>query len=176
MIGPATTADFEVQLLDTSHDRPGFDCGSASLTDYLHKSARQEMERRTSIVYVLVPTETPSRIAGYYTLSNASVLLKDLPPKVAKNLPRYPDMPATLLGRLAVNSADQGRGLGERLIVDALARSADVSAKVGSIAVLVDAIDLRAAEFYQHFGFTPFADSPLRLFFPVKDIKASLST
>lgn len=134
------------------------------------------MDRPTSIAYVVVPIETPTRIAGYYTLSNSSVLLKDLPPPVAEKLPRYPDMPATLLGRLAVNRADQGQGLGELLLVDALARSADVSTKVGSIAVLVDAIDVPSAKFYEHFGFTPFADHPLRLFLSMKDIKASLST
>jgi ribosomal protein S18 acetylase RimI-like enzyme len=169
----ATADELETQLLDSHHDRPAFDCGIESLTNYLHRSARQQMERRTSIAYVLVPLQTPSRIAGYYTLSNTSVLLKDLPQALAKKLPRYPALPATLLGRLAVNTADQGQRLGERLLVDALARSAEVSAQIASIAVIVDALDDRAAKFYQRYGFQPFADSPRRLFFPMKDVKAS---
>ena len=169
----ATTDEFEIQLLDSHHDRPAFDCGVESLTTYLHRSARQEMDRRTSIAYVLVPVQTPTRIAGYYTLSNTSVLLKDLPHALSKKLPRYPGLPATLLGRLAVNTADKGQRLGERLLVDALGRSAEVSTKVGSIAVIVDALDDGAARFYQRYGFHPFADSPLRLFFPMKDVKAS---
>lgn len=169
----ATTDEFEIQLLDAHHDRPAFDCGVESLTNYLHRSARQDMERRASIAYVLVPVQTPTRIAGYYTLSNTSVLLTDLPRSLAKKLPRYPALPATLLGRLAVNAADRGQRLGERLLVDALARGADVSAKVASVAVVVDALDDRAAKFYQRYGFQPFADSPLRLFFPMKDVKAS---
>ena len=169
----ATTDEFEIHLLGSHHDRPAFDCGVESLTNYLHRSARQDMERRASIAYVLVPVQTPTRIAGYYTLSNTSVLLTDLPRSLAKKLPRYPALPATLLGRLAVNVADRGQRLGERLLVDALARSADVSTKVGSVAVIVDALDDRAAKFYQRYGFQPFADSPLRLFFPMKDVKAS---
>jgi predicted GNAT family N-acyltransferase len=166
--------EFLIQPLSATHDRQAFDCGVPSLTDYLRKTARQEMDRRSAAVYILVQADAPARIVGYYTLSNASVLLGDLPADVARRLPRYPNLPATLLGRLAVSLEFRGMRLGERLLVDALARSLDASARVGSIAVIVDAIDDSAAAFYEQYGFKGFPEMPRRLFMSMKNISASL--
>lgn len=95
---PVAATESEIQLPDSHHDRSAVDCGAESLTNYLHRFARQDMERRASIAYVLVPVPTPTSIAGYYTLSNTSVLLTDLPRSLAKRLPRCPALLATLLG------------------------------------------------------------------------------
>jgi GNAT superfamily N-acetyltransferase len=166
--------EFLIQPLSATHDRQAFDCGVPSLIDYLRKTARQEMDRRSAAVYILVQADPPARIVGYYTLSNASVLLGDLPADVARRLPTYPNLPATLLARLAVTLEFRGMRLGERLLVDALARSLDASARVGSIAVIVDAIDESAAAFYEQYGFKGFPEMPRRLFMSMKDISASL--
>jgi predicted GNAT family N-acyltransferase len=167
-------SEFLIQPLSATHDRQAFDCGVPSLTDYLRKTARQEMDRRSAAVYILVQADAPARIVGYYTLSNASVLLGDLPADVARRLPHDPNLPATLLGRLAVSLEFIGMRLGERLLVDALARSLDASARVGSSAVIVDVIDEGAAAFYEQYGFKGFPEMPRRLFMSVKDISASL--
>ncbi len=114
-------------------------------------------------------------MAGYYTLSSHSIDLGELPAHVARKLPRYPLVPATLLGRLAVDRRYKGQELGERLLVDALRRALTQSAQIAA-AVTVDAIDDPAARFYGHFGFIPFPDRPDRLFLLMKTIAALFRT
>lgn len=164
-----------MRLLDGTHRRDLFDCGEESLTQYLRTVAGQDSKRHAAVAYILSPTDDPARVVGYYTLASTSVKLADFSPETSRRFPKYPLLPATLLGRLAVNQADQGKRLGERLLIDALARSLTASSHVGSLAVVVDALHEKAAEFYKRFGFIQFADSPLRLFYPMKDIDASLS-
>lgn len=153
-----------VEHLDTSrHDREGFDCGSEALNTYLQKQARKEMERRSAATYVLVDEANPSEIIGYYSLSSASVLLDSIPAELAKQLGRQPSVPTTLMGRLAIATKHQGKGLGSDLLWDALKRSEEKSRDIGSVAVIVDAKDEKAAVFYEKFGFRRFLDPPLRL-------------
>ena len=123
-----------------------------------------------AVTYILSGTE-PEDIAGYYTLAATSVLLNDLPPDIAKRLPRYPAVPATLLGRLAVASKYQGRRLGELLLMDALRRSLDNSRAIGSTAVITDARDDDAQRFYEKYDFQPFEGIPPRLFLPMATVK-----
>ena len=106
----------------------------------------------------------------YYTLSATSILLDDLPDETARKLPKYPLVPATLLGRLAIDSSYQGRGYGELMIIDALRRALQATTEVASYAVVVDAINERAQSFYQRYEFCTFPDRKLRLFLPMKTI------
>lgn len=167
---PSSAGQFRVELLRTEHDRKGFTCGIEALDTYLQKQARQERDRGASVTYVLVLVDNPTEIAGFYTLSSTGVPLQDMPPDVIKKLPRYPTIPATLIGRFAISQAHQGRRLGEYLLVDALSRSLEVSRKVGSVAVIVDAKNEGGAAFYERYGFRRFADQPLRLFIALETI------
>jgi predicted N-acetyltransferase YhbS len=126
------------------------------------------MEARASACFVLVPLDDPGRIAGYYTLSAAEIITAELPEVLAKKLPRYRSLPATLLGRLARDIAFRGQGAGNRLIMDALARAFAGSSEIGSVAVVTDPKDERAAAFYQGFGFIRLNDRRLTL--PMKDV------
>lgn len=108
-------------------------------------------------------------LGGYYTLSATAVKLADLPDQTARRLPRYPLVPATLLGRLAVDRRFQGKGYGRFLLADALYRVA--RNEIASFAVIVDAKDESARRFYERESFLPFADQPMKLFRPVADIK-----
>ena len=110
------------------------------------------------------------KVLGYYTLSASVVGVDELPQALAKKLPRYPQLPVTLLGRLAVDSSLKGRGLGQFLLMDALQRSLHAAAEIAAMAVVVDAKDEAAAAFYGHFGFAPLQQQPRRLFLPVKTI------
>ena len=159
-----------MELLSPPHNREAFDCGVPVLNSYLQKLARQEMERRAAIPYVLVPSDNPTEIVGFYTLSSTAIRLQDLPDDLVKRLPRYPTVPATLIGRFAIHQAHHGKRLGERLLIDALKRSLDASETVGAVAVIVDAKDYKGAEFYERYGFKRFTDSPFRLFIPMKTI------
>lgn len=162
-----------------AHDRKSFSCGVPELDAYLKTRAAQDMKARASVCWVLPTIDDdrqrdahgePSPIIGYYTLSNLGVLLEGLPDEVAKRLPKYPQIGATLIGRLAVDEKHRGRGWGETLLMDALKRCLHVSRLTGSAFVVVDAKNDGATKFYEKFGFQRFPDQPDRLFLPVKVI------
>ena len=162
--------DFSVELLSPGHDRTAFDCGILLLNSYLQQYARQDMDRGIAAAYVLVPSKSRTEIAGFYTLAATAVKLTDFPEHTARKLPKYPLVPATLLGRLAVGLTYRGMGLGERLLIDALKRSLEASRAVGSAAVIVDAKDLSGVRFYERYGFKPLPEQELRLFIAMKTI------
>lgn len=109
-------------------------------------------------------------VLGYYTLSSFGIDIGDLPADIAKKLPRYALIPATLIGRLAVDQRCQGQGIGAFLLVDTLRRALVQSAAIAAAAVVVDAIDAGAAKFHRHFGFIPFPSKEGRLFLPMKTV------
>ncbi len=148
------------------HDRKAFYCGTPQLDRYLREQAGQDARRKIAAPFVAIVPGTLA-VAGYYTLSALSVLVTDLPAEIAKKLPRRQGVPVTLLGRLAVDAQHQGKGLGEFLLMDALARSLKGSEDVASMAVVVDAIDDRARAFYEHFELIALPDQPRRLFLPM---------
>jgi GNAT superfamily N-acetyltransferase len=117
--------------------------------------------------FVLVLSD--GTIAGYYTLSSTSVQLGELPEQTVRKLPRYPLVPATLVGRLAVDRRQQGKGYGRFLLADALYRAA--RSEIASFAVIVDAKDDNARRFYERESFLPFPDQPMKLFRPMADIR-----
>jgi predicted GNAT family N-acyltransferase len=169
-------SEWVVELLAPAHNREPFDCGVDALNAYLRQYARQDMDRGVATPYVLVPVTHRTEIAGFYTLAASSIRLSDLPPATVRKLPRYPIVPATLLGRLAISVRHQGQRLGEYLLVDALTRTLAASAAVGSAAVIVDAKDDVGAGFYERYGFERFPEQPLRLFISMRTIRASRRT
>lgn len=143
-------------------DRTSFSCGVPELDRYLRLQAGQDARRNVAAPFVMLgPDRT---IAGYYTLSFHAVRATELPPEIAKKLPKYPLIPATLLGRLAVSRAHQGQKLGRLLLMDALHRSWENTAEVASVGVIVDAQDETARGFYLHHEFVPLPGHATRLF------------
>lgn len=128
------------------------------------EQAGQDVKRRISNCFVAVDRDA-GPIAGYYTLSAASLPFSSLPEVETKRLPHYPVLPATLIGRLAVDLRYQGFGLGSALLVDALHRS--IAAAPASFSLLVDAKDGNAAAFYRRHGFMPLDSRPQSLFLPM---------
>jgi ribosomal protein S18 acetylase RimI-like enzyme len=161
-----TRPQFLVQVLDVNHDRSQFTSGTPALDRYLREQVSQDVRRRVAACFVAVTDER--RIAGYYTLATASVPLSDLSEAVRRKLPRYPAVPAIRMGRLAVDTAFMGQGLGGALLVNALRRAA--GSEIPAAVLMVDAKDDRAAAFYQHHGFIPLLDSPLALFLPLATV------
>lgn len=151
-------------MLGGDHDRGGFRSGAPELDRYIRELATQDVRRRTAAVFVAVDE---SAVVGYYTLSASAIELIELPETIARRLPRYPLIPATLLGRLAVDERWQGRGLGEHLLLDALFRS--LRSEIASYAVVVDARDDRAIRFYERYGFTGLGIG-MRLFLPMSTV------
>jgi ribosomal protein S18 acetylase RimI-like enzyme len=157
---------FRMALLDDSHDRSSFDSGTPALDRYFREQVRQDMRRRVASCFVALTDE--QRIAGYYTLASASVPLTELPPDAIKKLPRYRATPTVRMGRLAVDQAFKGQGLGGALLGDALTRAA--RAEIAAYALLVDAKNPTAAAFYRHHGFIALPDTPLTLFLPLATV------
>jgi GNAT superfamily N-acetyltransferase len=93
-----------------------------------------------------------------------------LPELTAKRLPRYPIIPAALLGRLAVSDRFQGRNIGEHLLMDAMRRTLENSQRLGIYALFADAKDERVASFYARYGYIALPSDPLRLFLPIMTI------
>lgn len=105
----------------TDHYRASFSCGITELDDYIHRQADQDARRKVAAAFVMV--DQARRIVGYYTLSAYEIRASELPPELAKKLPKYPLIPTTLLDRLVVSRALQGQKLGTLLLMDALYRS-----------------------------------------------------
>lgn len=141
------------------HDRKRFECGSAPLERYFREQVTQDVKRRLAFCFVAVAED--GTLAGFYTLAATSIALDRLSADRAKHLPRYPVVPAILLGRLAVATAHQGKRLGGALVADALLRATH-SEIVGHLMV-VDAKDDHAAAFYEHLGFERLPDDQRRL-------------
>lgn len=160
---------FQLAPLTTEYDRNAFNSTSESLNKYLREQVTQDIRRRVATCYVALDAE--NRIAGYYTLASASVLLSDLPENIGKKLPRYPTVPTVRMGRLAVDRRYKGQGLGGALLADALERT--YRSEIAAYALLVDAKDDAAKAFYHHHGFISLPESPRTLFLPLVSIKSS---
>jgi predicted N-acetyltransferase YhbS len=152
---------YRIEQLDTAkHRREAFRCESSELTQFLQKRARKEMDARASACFVLVGETDPGRIVGYYTLSQTSVSVQ--------KLPRYPDLGATLIGRLARDFEWRGKAIGPLLLIDALRRSVRLAGEAGAVVVVTDPKDAKAQNFYQGFGFQPL--DVHRRFIPMQDL------
>ena len=166
---------FRIEPLDPArHRREEFACGVAALDHYLKAQARKDMDAGVAVCFVAVPAADPGCIAGYYTLSSATIVRTELPdPQLLRKLPRYPEFPATLLGRLARSLRFKGRGLGDHLLISALERAVAGSSEVASWAIVTDPKDANASGFYAGFGFQPLHAG--RLFLPMRKAAAWLN-
>jgi GNAT superfamily N-acetyltransferase len=159
--------DYFVEPLGKQHDRGAFCCGTEALDRYLKQQALQDARKRVAAPFALIE-KTSGAIAGYYTLCATSIKINELPTEIVKKIPKYPDVPATLLGRLAVDQNFRSKGLGEVLLMDALNRC--LKNEIATMAVVVSAKDDKAQSFYEHFDFIRFPNYPYRLFLPMTTI------
>ncbi len=157
----------KIEILAPHHERSSFESGEEPLDRYFRVQAGQDAKKNIAAPFVL--SFPDGVVVGYYTLSATAVRLTDLPEKITKKIPRYPLVPATLLGRLAVAKQYQGKGYGRFLLADALFRC--VQNEIASFAVIVDAKNDAARQFYERESFLPFQDIPMRLFRPMADLR-----
>lgn len=167
------TGSFVIEPLSSSHNRPGFTCGVPTLDRYFREQVTQDIRRRLTSCFVAV--DPAGGVAGYYTFAAASLPVTELAPEESKRLPRYPVLPAGLIGRLAVAGGFRKQGLGSAFLVDALARA--MRSEPAIFALLVDAKDETAKRFYLHHGFRPLISRPQSLFLTVaaaaRDLQAA---
>ncbi|MCU0707374.1 MAG: GNAT family N-acetyltransferase [Pirellula sp.] len=136
------------------------------LNDYLAKYAKQDVKRKVSAVFILVERSAPKRVIGFYTLCATSVALAELPEEVTRKLPRYPEIPAIMVGRLArdVNHP----GVGALLLSDAITRCVRVASEIAASLIVVDSKGEAATCFYEKFGFISLPKLSDRMFLPMQ--------
>lgn len=162
-----------IEILNSQHKKRGFDCGNELLNNYIQKQAKQDVSRDLSACYILNEIDE-KRVIGYYTLSSNSINRSDFPEDLIMKLPpSYGNIPTVLLGRLAIDNIDKGKGLGEILLMDALKRCVDISKSLGILAIIVDPIDEKAITFYESYGFI-LIPSNNKMFLPIKTFESSL--
>jgi predicted GNAT family N-acyltransferase len=165
---------FVIEPLGERHNRAAFSCGVEALDSYLRTQASQDLKKRAAATFAA--TADGTTIGGYYTLSQYSVRLADVPEAIAKKLAKYPHVPTTLLGRLARSNEFRGQGIGEILLMDALRRSLDLSKHAASTGMIVDAKDEWAGMFYRKYGFVDLPNGDRRLFVPMGTIEKLFPT
>ena len=163
------TSPWIVELLSKRHKRDTFESGEPAIDDFLRKYARQNQDENIGRTFVAT-VEGTSEVVGFYTLTVASVAREQFDEALVKRVPRYP-LPVAHLGRLAVSSRAQKKGLGEHLLLHALSQILRVSRVVGIFAVEVRAKHERARRFYAKYGFVSLKDDPLHMYLPISDIE-----
>jgi GNAT superfamily N-acetyltransferase len=160
-----------IDKLRAGHDRSGFDCGDPPLNDWLSRFAWVNERADSSRTYVALSED--DRIAAYYALAAGSVHKHESPRRIAQGLADHP-VGVILLARLAVDRAQQGKGVGKALLFDALDRIASAAEIVAARAVLVHAIDESARRFYLHFGFEESPVDRYQLLLLMKDLRRAI--
>lgn len=163
-----------IELLSRGHDREGFSCGERDLDDYLKRTARQHNDKGISRTFVLLDSEEPVKILGFFTLASCEVVAVELPPEYAKKYPRK--APAAKLARLAVARDFQRQELGGIMMVEAMWRTLAVSEDIGIIGFFVDARNQGVRAYYEQYGFVALPDHPLALFLPLATLASALQT
>ncbi len=163
----AAAPALRIEPLSERHERESFASGVAPLDRYLRQQAAQDTRRRVASCFVLI-TESDRVPIGYFTLAATGITLAELPEPLAKRLPRFPRVPAILMGRLAIDARHQRQGHGEFMLLDALSRA--LRNEIASYAFVVDANDDNAVRFYQCFGFRSLTAGTRRLFMPMTEI------
>jgi len=169
MVSPQS--GFVIERLAQEHDLSLFDCGTPSLTEWLQRFARQNQQAGAAKVYVAHHRD--HIVTGYHSLTASSVGRDDAPARIAKGLANHP-VGVVLLGRLAVDHRQNGKGLGKALLLDALMRTAQAAETIGIRALLVHAIDENAKRFYLHFNFEVSPVDSMHLMLLLKDLHALL--
>jgi ribosomal protein S18 acetylase RimI-like enzyme len=161
-----------IESLGKHHDRAKFSCGEPDLDTWFRLRAGQDEKRNVARVFVAVDAKLG--VVGFYSLSSLSLSLESLPPEIGHKLPRYDAIPAALIGRLARDARLRGQGLGELLLADAIRRTVSAGRSIAVFAIVVDAKNQAAVDFYKSYGFQQFPLRPRRLFLLTATAAAAL--
>ena len=161
--------ELRIDPISRNIEKSHFNCGIEELNNYIHRYALQNDRNNIGKSFVAVQIRNPKEVIGYYTVSMAQILFKEIPEKIKKGLPKYP-VPAMRLGKLAVDVQFQGNKIGAFLLRDALLRAVNISSEIGIYCVIVDAINGKAESFYRKYGFVPCTEHPNTLILPLTTI------
>ncbi|MBN8646414.1 MAG: GNAT family N-acetyltransferase [Caulobacterales bacterium] len=166
-------SDWHEEPISKSHNRAEFDCGDDALNEFIHQHARKSHEKGGSKTFCAISNSTPNQILGFYSLSPASVEFARAPEIIKRGLAKY-DIPLFRLGRLAVNTSQQGEGLGGQLLVAAAKRCYLAAQSVGGVGLLIDAKNIRVKQWYESYGAIGLVDTELSLIMHMATIEKAL--
>jgi GNAT superfamily N-acetyltransferase len=155
--------------LTGAHECTRFDSGSPQLDSWLRERALRNQSAGASRTYVI---GEGARVVAFYSLANGAIAHREAPGRLKRNMPD--PIPVMLLGRLAVDRAFQGRGLGRALLRDAILRTLQAAEIAGIRAILVHAKEESAKRFCERPGFLASPANPRILALPLKDASAQL--
>ncbi len=161
-----------VQKIGVEHDVESFACGRPELDRFLKLYALINQKANTAQTYVVCRGK---RVVGYYSLTVGSVMYRDAPERIVKGIARHP-VPLMVLARLALDSGEQGKGLGAALLKDAMLRTLNAAGIAGIRALFVHAKNDEAKRFYEHFNFRPSPTDPHHLYCLIKDVRRLIGT
>jgi len=159
------------EKLRPDHDLSSFDSGVPVLDDWLQRRALPNQESGASRTYVIPAGE---HIAGYYALAAGAVAQAAATGRIRRNMPD--PVPVMVVGRLAVDTRYQGRGLGTALLRDAVLRTSQAADIAGIRALLVHAISEDAKRFYERCGLRPSPLDPMTLMITMADARRALTS
>jgi GNAT superfamily N-acetyltransferase len=168
-----TILNWHEEPISKAHDRESFDCGNAALNDFLHHYARKSHERGGAKTFLAINDDEGRTVLGFYSVAPASIAYDRTPFLIKRGLARH-EVPVFRLARLAVHHSVQGFGLGGQLLLAAGRRCLLVASQVGGVALLIDAKNEQAAQWYKGYGAVPLIDEPLLLVLPLKTIQVAL--
>ena len=152
--------------LNESHILDQFECGEPALDDWLRRRALANQASDASRTFV---TCRGARVVGYYALAAGGITSSEAPGRLRRNMPD--PIPVMVLGRLAVDSREQRKGLGALLLRDAVERTRRLASEMGMAGIVVHAISAEAKRFYQHWGFVESPLNPMTLVARLKDLE-----
>ncbi len=158
-----------IEPLRRDYDRSSFNCGEPTLDEWFHRFAWENHAAGFARVYVTCRDQS---VVGFYSLGAFSAMRGDATKRAARRGPAK--IPALLLGRLAVDRAEQGRGIGGALVQHAMMTAVVASEQHAVRALVVNALDGPARDFYQRYGFETSPTNDLDLMILIKDVKATL--
>jgi len=164
-----------IEKLSKAHLKSDFNCGHPLLNNYIQKQAKQDVNRDLSACFVLIDKDD-KRLLGYYTLSGNSIDKNEFPTELRKRMPpSYVNFPTFLLGRLAIDNEEKGKGFGGILLIDALKKCVTISESLSVLVVIVEPKDEHAILFYKKYGFI-LIPSNQKMFIPIKTIQDLVSS
>jgi GNAT superfamily N-acetyltransferase len=167
--------DVFVRKLDASDATDAFDSGDAAMNEYFHRYAKKNQGHLFGITYVCV--YPPAHVLGFYTIAATSIPRTGIPDELLKGLPKYQDLPAILLGRLAVHRKAQGKRIGELLISHCFDVCLHMTKICGARYVVTDAYK-SAVAFYRKYGFREIQGSghpkTTKMFLDLRVVRSSI--
>lgn len=180
--GDTVETKITVEPLDTDkHKRENFSCGVTQVDNFLKRTVNKLTKADNLRSFVI--TDSGGGIIGFYSTNAHSVDYSQLPSNFSRNRASHGSIPAAYISMIGVDSRFQGKGYGGILLADCLTKIARAAETIGIAVVMLDVLDCGDEEkvekrliLYKSYGFQSLPSQRLRMFLPLKNVKALLGS